>query len=160
MTEKTLSDRVRDGLRAAAHRTSHPELEWERHESSTVRSVPDVRMRWATFTPWIELKVAKGRLVRFQPGQTRWLAKQWAAVPGSAWVLVGVPRHSKRVGGVMLYRGDVADMLEGVGIVALPPELYLPQPIKLPAWTELLDRLTWGGCPDECGCSEGSDVGL
>jgi hypothetical protein len=80
--------------------------------------------------------------------------RQWRSQPGSAWVLVGVPGHSKRKAGVALYRGEQADVLAGAGIMVTKPELWIEAPIHLPEWVELLERLTWGGC--YCGCTEPS----
>lgn len=158
MTEKTLSNRVREGLRRAARLTPHPVLEWERHESSTIRSVPDVRMRWASFSPWVELKIAHGRQIRFQPGQTTWLMRQWRAEPGTAWVLVGIPPNSRRPNAIALYRGEQAEDLAAMGL-RTDAELLIRAPVlSVEPWGELLDRLTWGGC--YCGCTEGTARGV
>lgn len=159
MTEADLSRRVAKWLRHAAAMTNNPTLKWERHESSTVRSVPDVRLRWAGFAAWIELKVAKGRLIRFQSGQARWLTEEWTIHPGESWILVGIPRHSKRSAGLSLYRGEQAFELQAVGI-SLEPELHFDDPIALPQWGELLDRFTWGGCYCRLRCTEGTAHGI
>jgi hypothetical protein len=139
--EQRLWDRVRDGLREASltpdvlAQGNHI-LELDRVENAAAKSMPDVFGRWGQFDFWIELKVAP---LKFQPGQASWLARQWECRSNS-WLLVDSPLRS------CLYRGEQAPELAGKLLVAA--ELIQP------SWPKLLERLTWGACPDACGCTE------
>lgn len=149
MKESAFTMLAHKGLREAAGRAGHA-LDWYRIESgTTTRSVPDVFARWASFDFWLEMKVATGWQVKFQPGQPHWLMRQWGAKQ-NAFVLIG--KLVKGRANAWLYRGDQSMKLAGQGMGMLPAELVLPAPID---WDALLERVTWGGCPDTCKCTEG-----
>ena len=156
MRESAFLSHLKLKLAEAGLRAGHP-VHWNRVENLARRSMPDVFAQWATFDFWLEAKVAHGLQVKYQPGQPHWLERQWKARQ-NAFTIVAKARgvHFD----VYLYRGDQSMELAGGGLRYVVPELLVPAAQWRTDGPDLiLKRVTWGGCPDSCRCTEGVALG-
>lgn len=146
MTESAFWHRVQTGLRAGAKWGGALEgLRLDRIENSVGIGIADVTGVYCGCDFWIELKVARGFRVKFEPGQVAWLEGRWRC-GSAAFVLVareGNARMNRR-SKVYLYRGEQAGDLERVGLAHVKPEAAFTTPMQARDWNLLLGCFTWG----------------
>ena len=116
-------------IKAAMHRVCPVGMHFSRIENISGSGVPDVNMCKDGREMWIELKIARGNQVLFQPSQLAWIT-QHVACGGNVFVLV------RKNNEMRLYLG--ADAVHLAKKLDVAPVFVTQKPFR---WRELIDLL-------------------